>query len=88
MPASSPNLDALFDGLAQIAAAQVLQIIAEHAGQDGLLPVLDGLLHLAEQCRAARQCLPATLVAAGAFGAVDFQDHVADFARRAVEAGE
>ena len=83
----SDELVAFFDGLAEVAAAEVLQIRAEGLGEEGLLAVGHGLGEIAEDGGAAGEGLETAAVAAIAFGAADFDDHVADFARGPAEAG-
>ena len=80
------ELVAAADGFAQVAAAQVGQVVAEHFGEEGLLAVFDAGLDLLEDGGAAGEGLEAAFVAAAAFGAVDVQDHVADLAGGVVEA--
>src|SRR5690349_15891809 len=43
------------DRLAQVAALQVFQLVAQHLGEDGLLPVFHGVEDAIEDGRAARQ---------------------------------
>ena len=80
------KLVAAADGFAEVAAAQVAQVVAQHFGEEGLLAVFDAGLDLLEDGRAAGQGLEAAFVAATALRAVDVQDHVADFAGGMVEA--
>ena len=75
------------DGFAQVAAAQILQIRPEHVCQHSFLALLDGGMDFSEQSGAASQCLEATIVATTAFGSANFQDHMSDLTRSAVETG-
>src|SRR5208282_4634741 len=70
------ELVAAADGFAQVAAAQVAEVIAEHFGEDGFLAVFDAGLDLLEDGGAAGERLEAAFVAAAAFRAVDVEDHV------------
>ena len=56
-------------------------------GKNRFLAVFDGGVNGAENGGAAGQGLEAAAIAAIAFGAADFDDHVADFPGRAAEAG-
>src|SRR6266540_3059915 len=68
------------DGLAQVATAHVLKVLAHQVGEDGRLAVFHGSLDLAKDGGAAGEGFEAAAIAAAAFGSVDFDDHVADFA--------
>ena len=78
---------ATFDRFAQIAAAQILQGRPKHFGQNRFLAILHGLFDSPEDGGAAGQRFEAAFVAAAAFGSADFEHHVTDLARGAIETG-
>src|ERR1039458_9757653 len=73
------------DGFAQVAAAQVAEVVAEHFGQQGLLAVFDAGFDLLKDGGAAGQRLKTAFVAAAALGAVDVEHHVTDLPGGVVE---
>lgn len=71
---------AFANGFAEIAAAHVGEAGPEGIGEDGFLAVFHGGLDLAKDGGAAGEGFKAAAIAAAAFGAVDFDDHVANLA--------
>src|SRR5262249_52979454 len=74
------------DGLAQVATAEVGEILAEHLGEHGFLALFDGSLNGAKDGAPTGQRFKAAAVAAAAFGPVDINDHMPDLAGGAVVA--
>ena len=69
-----------------MAAAQVLQVVAQHIREDAFLAVLDRRLDGAEERETAGEDFKAALVAAPALGSVHVDDHVTQLPRRVVHA--
>src|SRR5581483_1239643 len=74
------------DGFAQVAAAQVGQVITQHLSQERFLAVFNARLDLLEDGGPAGEGFETSLISAAAFGAADFQDHMANFAGRVPKA--